>query len=62
MRQIARDAAEDPQKLKDAPHSRPVRRVDEVRAVKQPVLRYQFDRHPEPHAAGPQPLEAPKGA
>ena len=62
MRQIARDAAEDPQKLKDAPHSRPVRRVDEVRAVKQPVLRYQFDRHPEPHTAGPQPLEAPKGA
>jgi glycine dehydrogenase subunit 2 len=33
MRQIARDAAEDPQKLKDAPRSRPVRRVDEVKAA-----------------------------
>jgi hypothetical protein len=32
--------------LKDAPHDRPVRRLDEVRAAKQPILRYQFDEHP----------------
>ena len=62
MRQIARDAAEDPQKLKDAPRSRPVRRVDEVKAAKQPVLRYRFDEHPEPHASGAAQLEAQKGA
>jgi glycine cleavage system P protein (glycine dehydrogenase) subunit 2 len=62
MRQIARDAADDPQKLKDAPRSRPVRRVDEVKAVKQPVLRYQFEDHPEQRASGAQQLEAQKGA
>jgi hypothetical protein len=31
-----------PEKLKDAPRSRPVRRLDEVRAAKQPVVRYDF--------------------
>jgi glycine dehydrogenase subunit 2 len=42
MRAIARDAAESPELLKEAPHARPVRRLDEVRAAKQPVLRYDF--------------------
>jgi len=42
MRAIAREAAEEPELLRDAPHDRPVRRLDEVRAAKQPVLRYAF--------------------
>jgi glycine dehydrogenase subunit 2 len=52
MRAIAREAAESPEILKEAPHSRPVRRPDEVRAAKQPVLRYLFEDHPAPVAAG----------
>jgi glycine dehydrogenase subunit 2 len=63
MLEIAREAAEDRQFLKDAPHGRPVGRLDEVRAAKRPVVRYLFDEHPdlegEPAAAG---VEAPKGA
>ena len=46
MLAIAREAAESPETLKEAPHGRPVRRLDEVRAAKQPVLRYLFDDHP----------------
>jgi glycine cleavage system P protein (glycine dehydrogenase) subunit 2 len=46
MRAIAREAADSPETLKNAPHGRPVRRLDEVRAAKQPVLRYLFDEHP----------------
>jgi glycine dehydrogenase subunit 2 len=46
MLAIAREAADDPQVLHEAPHTRPVRRLDEVRAVKQPILRYRFDEHP----------------
>jgi glycine dehydrogenase subunit 2 len=45
MRAIAREAAENPELLHDAPHSRPVRRLDEVRAAKQPVLRYAFGQN-----------------
>src|SRR5207248_1141648 len=37
MLDIAREAAEDPQALREAPHDRPVRRLDEVRAAKQPL-------------------------
>jgi len=48
MLAIAREAAEDPQLLKDAPHTRPVRRLDEVKAVKHPVVRYLFEEHPLP--------------
>ncbi len=40
MREIARDAAEHPELLHDAPHSTPVRRVDEVTAARKPVLRW----------------------
>jgi glycine cleavage system P protein (glycine dehydrogenase) subunit 2 len=40
---IAREAREQPELLHDAPHHRPVRRVDEVRAAKQLVLRHVFD-------------------
>ena len=46
MRSIAEEAASSPETLKSAPHGRPVRRLDEVRAAKQPVLRYLFDEHP----------------
>ena len=46
MLAIAREAAEDPQLLKEAPHHRPVRRLDEVRAAKTPVVKYEFEQHP----------------
>ena len=39
MEEIAREAKEDPRLLKEAPHSAPVRRLDEARAVREPVLR-----------------------
>ena len=42
MLAIVREAAESPELLHEAPHERPVRRLDEVRAAKQPVLRYAF--------------------
>jgi glycine dehydrogenase subunit 2 len=42
MRAIAHEAAESPEVLHKAPHGRPVRRLDEVRAVKEPVVRYDF--------------------
>src|SRR5581483_4648432 len=57
----ARDARE---LLKDAPHHRPVRRLDEVKAAKRAIVRYGFEEHPdlagdvEPAAVA----EAPKGA
>ena len=63
MLEIARDAAERPDVLREAPHHRPVGRLDEVKAAKRSVVRYGFDEHPdlaaEPAAAGAQ--EAPKG-
>jgi len=46
MRRIAEEAAESPELLREAPHGRPVRRLDEVRAAKQLVVRYLFDEHP----------------
>src|SRR3989442_12023926 len=46
MLAIAREAAEDPETVKAAPKSRPVRRLDEVKAAKQPVVRYLFEEHP----------------
>jgi glycine dehydrogenase subunit 2 len=55
MLAIAREAAEEPELLKEAPHHRPVKRLDEVRAAKQPVVRYAFDEALET-------AEAPKGA
>jgi glycine dehydrogenase subunit 2 len=47
MLAIAREAAESPGVLKDAPHDRPVKRLDEVRAAKQPVVKYGFEQHPD---------------
>jgi len=62
MLEIAREAATDPELLKKAPHSRPVRRLDEVRAAKHPIVKYGFDEHAD--LAGERPpvaAEAPKG-
>ncbi len=42
MRRIAEEAATSPDLLKEAPHGRPVRRLDEVRAAKQPIVRHDF--------------------
>jgi len=64
MLAIAREAAEEPQTVKDAPHRRPVRRLDEVKAAKRAILKYGFDDHPdlagEPSAGAA--VEAQKGA
>ena len=46
MLEIARDAIESPELLHEAPHSRPVRRLDEAKAVKQLVVKYEFEKHP----------------
>ena len=42
MIQIAKEAEENPDMLHSAPHSTPVRRLDEVRAARQPDLRWQW--------------------
>ena len=39
--------------LKEAPHTRPVKRLDEVRAAKDPVVIYGFPDEPEPHGKPP---------
>jgi glycine dehydrogenase subunit 2 len=62
MLEIAREAAEEPERVKAAPTSQPVRRLDEVRAAKNPVVRYLFEQHPAAGEAGGQQLEAQKGA
>jgi glycine dehydrogenase subunit 2 len=63
MLAIAREAAEHPELLKEAPHHRPVQRLDEVRAAKQPVVKYGFEEHPDMEGAAREPVaaEAPKG-
>jgi glycine dehydrogenase subunit 2 len=64
MNAIAREAAEQPELLKEAPHNRPVQRLDEVKAAKRAIVRYGFEEHPdlaaEPTAAAQ--VETPKGA
>jgi glycine dehydrogenase subunit 2 len=64
MLEIARDAGEHAEILKAAPHDRPVRRLDEVKAAKRAIVRYRFDDHPdlsgEPSEG--EALEAQKGA
>ena len=64
MREIAAEAASDPRALKDAPHRRPVQRLDEVKAAKRAIVKYGFDEHPgsEAERRESEPLEAPKGA
>src|SRR6476661_2080792 len=43
MLAIAREAKDDPDVLRDAPHSRPVTRLDEAAAAKRLVVRHHFD-------------------
>jgi glycine cleavage system P protein (glycine dehydrogenase) subunit 2 len=63
MLEIAREAEEEPELLKEAPHHRPVKRLDEVRAVRRPVVKYGFDEHSVPDAApAAVAAESPKGA
>jgi len=66
MLAIAGEAAQTPDLLREAPHARPVKRLDEVRAAKRPILKYGFEAHAaiesdEQPTAGRQ-LEAQKGA
>jgi glycine dehydrogenase subunit 2 len=61
---IAREAREDPDVVRGAPHHRPVGRLDEVRAAKHPIVKYGFGEHEviadEP--AEPRELQAQKRA
>jgi glycine dehydrogenase subunit 2 len=62
MLAIAREAGEEPELLKEAPHYRPVKRLDEVRAAKHPVVKYGFGEHPQPDAEPAQAAtKAPSG-
>ena len=64
MLEIVRDAGERPEVLKEAPHDRPVGRVDEVKAAKRAVVRYLFEDHPDlsEETGQARQLEAQKGA
>jgi glycine cleavage system P protein (glycine dehydrogenase) subunit 2 len=65
MLAIAREAAESPDVLKGAPTTTPVRRLDEVKAARNPVVRYRFEQHPDLASEAPrrvEVLEAQKGA
>jgi glycine dehydrogenase subunit 2 len=46
LERVATEAAEDPQVLKDAPVNTPVRRLDEVRAARNPDFRWSPDGNP----------------
>jgi glycine dehydrogenase subunit 2 len=61
MLAIAHEAAADPEVVHSAPHSRPVGRLDEVKAAKRAVVRYLFEDHPNLSEAAPAAVEAPKG-
>jgi glycine dehydrogenase subunit 2 len=43
MTEIAREAEQEPETVRSAPHTRDINRLDEVRAARQPVLRWAFD-------------------
>ena len=55
MERIVAEARKDPELLKTAPHTTRVRRLDETRAARKPVLRW---RPAEPAASEPAPVEA----
>ena len=40
MERIHKELSEDPELVKTAPHSTPVRRPDEARAAREPILRW----------------------
>jgi glycine dehydrogenase subunit 2 len=56
MKTIAREAAESPELLKGAPHSRPVRRLDEVKAAKEPIVKHAFPERVTTGAVGAGPV------
>lgn len=64
MLAIAREAVEDPDTIRSAPHDRPVQRLDEVLAAKRAIVRYRFEEHPDlgDAPAEARQLEAQKGA
>ncbi len=64
MLAIAREAAEQPALLKEAPHGRPVGRLDEVKAARRAIVRFGFEQHPDlsQESGEPRSLEAQKGA
>jgi glycine dehydrogenase subunit 2 len=62
MLAIAADARDDPDAIRSAPHGQAVGRLDEVRAAKNPIVRFRFEEHEHPHGAGSRQLEAQKGA
>jgi glycine dehydrogenase subunit 2 len=64
MLAITREAADDPEAIRDAPHGRPVRRLDEVRAAKRAIVKYGFEDHPDlgDVSVDARQLEAQKGA
>ena len=64
MRAIAREAEEEPETLRQAPHGRPVKRLDEVLAAKRAIVKYGFEHHPDlgVEPVEPRQLEAQKGA
>lgn len=41
MLKIAKEAEENPEIVQEAPHSTYVKRLDETRAARKPILRYQ---------------------
>ena len=47
MLAIAHEAAANPEVVHEAPHNRPVGRLDEVKAAKRAVVRYLFEDHPD---------------
>jgi hypothetical protein len=51
--------------IREAPHGRPVKRLDEVRAAKRAIVKYGYEEHPDPAekpVAEPRQLEIQKGA
>jgi glycine dehydrogenase subunit 2 len=64
MLAIAREAESEPDVVRSAPHGRPVQRLDEVRAAKRAIVKYEFDEHPDlgDAPAEARQLEAQKGA
>jgi len=58
---IAHEAAANPNVVHSAPHSRPVGRLDEVKAAKRALVRYLFDDHPNLSELASAEVEVPKG-
>jgi len=46
MIKISREAKENPQLLKDAPHNTPIRRTDDALAARKPILKYMQKDNP----------------